>query len=154
MRNFMKANVPTKELILSRIRINKETNCWEWQGARNPKGYGRLTLWYKMWYSHRLAYTIWKGPIPEKRFVCHHCDTPPCCNPDHLFLATHRENFIDAANKGRVGKLLSPKQVREIKLTLRDRKELNLLSVALKCNIPKHTVTAISANQIYKDIKI
>jgi hypothetical protein len=33
--------------------------------------------------------------------ICHHCDNPPCCRPDHLFLGTGSDNDKDAFNKGR-----------------------------------------------------
>jgi len=51
--------------------------------------------------THRFAWELANGPIPEGMFVCHKCDNPPCCNVDHLFLGTPKENTTDMVNKGR-----------------------------------------------------
>lgn len=39
--------------------------------------------------------------LPQSMTVCHRCDVTLCCNPDHMFLGTHRENMRDMAAKGR-----------------------------------------------------
>jgi len=64
--------------------------CWEWTGARDQNGYGNLRiagLWYK---AHRYAYELTHGPVPDGMKVCHRCNNPPCCRPDHLWLGTDR----------------------------------------------------------------
>lgn len=82
-------------------RVNKTASCWEWQGARNKTGYGTVCFNYKTWRTHRYAWHITYGSIPVNLCVLHHCDNPPCVNPDHLWLGTHADNVRDRENKGR-----------------------------------------------------
>lgn len=78
--------------------------CWLWTGCLSKAGYGRIgaggvkggTV-----YAHRVMWEIHRGPIPKRLFVCHHCDTPACVNPAHLFLGTHRDNMVDMYKKDR-----------------------------------------------------
>jgi hypothetical protein len=84
-----------------RLRVTSN-GCWEWQGVRSPLGYGRYypAMGVKL-QSHRHAYELAHGAIPEGMHVLHRCDNPPCCNPDHLFLGTHADNMKDRQAKGR-----------------------------------------------------
>jgi len=50
---------------------------------------------------HRFLYELRHGPVPDGMFVCHACDTPSCCRPDHLFAALPHANSEDMAAKGR-----------------------------------------------------
>ncbi len=75
--------------------------CWLWQGTLLTQGYGCFKIAGKMYKAHRVAYTLAKGTIPPGMFVCHHCDTPRCVRPDHLFLGTIKDNVHDAIKKGR-----------------------------------------------------
>lgn len=52
-------------------------------------------------YAHRISYLINKGNIKKGLLICHHCDNPPCVNPDHLFQDTCKGNNNDARAKGR-----------------------------------------------------
>jgi len=49
--------------------------------------------------AHRIAFLLTHGTLPEA--VCHACDTPGCCKPEHLWGGTRTDNNIDCINKGR-----------------------------------------------------
>lgn len=89
-----------KARIESRVTVD-ENGCWIWPGWRNHKGYSEIGYRGENWRGHRLAYMLWKGPIPDGLFVCHTCDVRTCINPLHLFLGTVDTNNKDCAAKGR-----------------------------------------------------
>lgn len=91
----------TPEKFWERLDTTGSTGCWEWPGTRINDGYGQVQMRGKRWYAHRLAYTLTFGQIPDGLMVCHHCDNPPCCRPDHLFLGTCLDNKADQRAKGR-----------------------------------------------------
>lgn len=84
------------------LNVRREASgCWVWLRARNKQGYGLVRFNKVTIGAHRLAYQLTCGDIPAGLFVCHRCDNPPCCNPDHLFLGTTTDNQRDCVNKGR-----------------------------------------------------
>lgn len=77
-----------------------DQDCWEWTAFRDRDGYGH----FDKSAAHRLAWEFYNGPIPNGLLICHTCDNPPCCNPEHLVLGTNVENMLDMKNKGRAAK--------------------------------------------------
>ncbi len=80
------------------------TGCWLWSGTVLTNGYAQFWASGKGLYAHRFAYERHIGEIPAGLFVCHHCDTPLCVNPSHLFVGTHTENMRDSVAKGRAAR--------------------------------------------------
>jgi hypothetical protein len=71
-------------------------------GHRNPKGYGTIRgPGETTWLTHRLAWTLAHGAIPEGLIVMHACDNPPCVDLTHLRLGTVQDNTDDMKAKGR-----------------------------------------------------
>lgn len=78
--------------------------CWVWRGTTLRGGHGQIRWRGRNTLTHRLVWTLLRGPIPEGAICCHHCDNPPCVNPDHLFLGTNAGNAGDMVRKGRSAK--------------------------------------------------
>lgn len=94
----------TPEILWSRIDRSPHPNgCWLYDGYRTAKGYGVIKWGGKHWTVHRLIYCLSNGidALPRDLFVCHKCDNPPCCNPDHMFVGTQLDNLRDMQAKGR-----------------------------------------------------
>jgi hypothetical protein len=88
--------------LMSRIKIDN-SGCWLWvkrNGEIAPR-YGQFVNNGKHYRSHVVAYEIFVGSIDKGQFVCHSCDNPPCCNPNHLFLGSPQDNSDDMVQKGR-----------------------------------------------------
>lgn len=101
----------TLEKLLERI-VKTESGCWEWIKGVNSKGYGVTCYNGKQCKSHRLIYTLIKGEIPDGLYCCHTCDNRLCCNPEHIFLGTSKDNMLDASNKGRLKGLVKKEKTK------------------------------------------
>jgi hypothetical protein len=89
--------------VLSGMGEKLETGCIEWLRARHHQTkYGQVKVGRQMRHVPRVVYELFVGPIPDGLLVCHKCDNPPCCNPDHLFLGTQLDNAQDRDRKGRL----------------------------------------------------
>ena len=87
-------------------KINKDfSGCWLWTASTmGNNNYGAIKVGGKYGLTleaHRISWFLYNGNIPLNKCVLHHCDTPKCVNPDHLWLGTHQENMTDMVIKGR-----------------------------------------------------
>jgi hypothetical protein len=77
-----------------------EAGCWQWLGSLDRKGYGRTIIGSRTDGSrttvkvHRVAWELFRGPIPAGMQIDHRCRNRRCFNPDHLRVATPRENNL------------------------------------------------------------
>lgn len=79
-----------------------QSGCFEFYGHRNEDGYGRIRGdEKKLVFVHREIWRRFRGEIPEKMCICHHCDNPCCVNLNHMFMGTHQENMADRKRKKR-----------------------------------------------------
>lgn len=101
--------------------------CWIWTGGTSPDGYGKFGHYSggaKVTVrSHRFAFEE-HGSTLGSLFACHHCDTPLCCNPKHMFAGTLQENNADRTAKGRTASGAHANKWKRSKLTPDSVREL------------------------------
>lgn len=76
-----------------------KTGCMVFGGGLDSNGYGVVSRNRKFRKAHIVSAELNFGPVPSGLEVCHHCDTPPCVNPYHLFIGTHSDNMLDMLMK-------------------------------------------------------
>lgn len=124
-------------------------------GSPQVNGYVQTYTRGRRFLAHRLVWEECFGPIPPGQCVCHHCDNPPCVNPEHLFLGTQADNLKDMDKKGRRARLsgeeasrrkLSNEQVEAIR-----RAPGTTRSIAAQFGISNGQVSKIRNRKQWKD---
>lgn len=144
-----------------------DNECWE-ASRRTSAGYGRIWVYPKEQLAHRISWILTNGEIPKGMEVCHKCDNPPCCNPNHLFLGTHLDNMRDSKNKGRNShgpilhgtkhplSKLTDEDIAEIRKcyvpTPRKKSDNNLPALAKRYGVAKSLIHRIVTNQSWTHV--
>lgn len=93
-RDVSKSEILTKALTFSRyVNPDDGIQCWDWNGGKSrgkcvmrcPVSKNRVLS------ARRVAWEVFKGPIPDWLFVLPRCLNRDCVNPSHLFLADNVE---------------------------------------------------------------
>lgn len=153
------------DVFWSKVNIkNRPTDCWEWLGAKKPKGYGNIRINNNYLLAHRVAFELANGLIPPGYIVCHICDNPSCCNPSHLMLGTTKSNAVDMLMKNRQKKFspstsgekninskLSNSDVIAIRNKYRNR-ELNQYQLAEIYGVSQSAIGSIVRNETWRHL--
>lgn len=73
-------------------KVEKTDTCWNWTAARESGGYGVFRILGVLLQAHRWSYQQSNGEIPSGLAIDHTCYNRACVNPDHLRLATNKQN--------------------------------------------------------------
>lgn len=136
----------------SKVKKGNPDECWNWTACKNDQGYGKFGYKGKTYKAHRIVFFLFNGKFPNN-FCCHSCDNPSCCNPNHLFDGTRKENQEDMSRKGRSPRgekqgrsKLTEKEVLQIRYWLKigmpgtDIAFLKKVTPATICNIGKRKI--------------
>lgn len=86
----------------AKIMPEPNSGCWLWLGSIDPKGYGQIRdEWGHLRIASHISLQFLGIGVPPDMEVLHKCDNPPCVNPDHLRVGTHKDNMQDSFDKGR-----------------------------------------------------
>lgn len=95
------------ELLANATR--SENGCLLWNGPFNTRGYGIVHSGKRHTTAHRIVLELLIGrTLSRQEYACHHCDNPPCIEPEHLFAGSQSDNMQDCLRKGRFNAEKSP----------------------------------------------
>lgn len=140
--------------------VNKKSDneCWEWNGSLMKRGnYGQLRHNLKTLKAHRISYELHFGKIDKDKLICHSCGNSKCCNPNHLYAGTPKDNYNDSVkhNTAFILKPIYPEDVHCAKIDFKIAEEirnskLNGVELGKKYNITKSMVSRIRRNLAWK----
>jgi hypothetical protein len=146
---------------LSSFLKETESGCLEWTRGRDNDGYGCVWMLGKTKKVHRLMWEFTNGELPKDVCVLHRCDNPACCNPNHLFTGSVKDNSVDMVSKGRSAKgskdansVLTEEQVSEIrKEYVRGSSKHGSGSLAKKYGVHFHTILFIVNGKTWRHVQ-
>lgn len=142
--------IMTQARFWNKVKVIPQSNssqCWEWQGATMPNGYGIASIGNgQTMLAHRYAASLSNNI--QGQVVMHSCDNPKCVRPDHLIVGTQKGNIDDMIIKERKHSKLSIINVKDIR-----SKRLSRVEFAKLYNISEYTVGEIQRKNTWAWVK-
>lgn len=142
------------EKFWKRVDKSSPTGCWVWQGYCQKFGHGWLGSRFGL--AHRFAWSLLRGPLDAKACLLHHCDNPPCVNPEHLYVGDRQDNMRDKVARNRIQKgqdspkaRLTDADVLEIR---RLRYEVGAAELAKRFGVTMNYVYQIQRREAWKHL--
>jgi hypothetical protein len=153
------AREPLWERIWRRVDYGGR-GCWPWTGAKDQDGYGSFQFAGQHCRATREIWRLIHGVYPT--LAGHHCDSPSCRRPSHLYDATPQSNMDDMHRRGRARPVwsgvygersgaakLTEDQVRAIRRRYAAG-DVTQTALAREYGIRQATVSAIVLNRVWK----
>jgi len=161
---ILNLNQKTIDRFWSKVDIKDKDECWNWNAAMRPNGYGQFSVNKYPHKSHRISYILTYGEIPDGKVICHNCANRRCVNPFHLRADTQKENIREARRLGAYQNIkqvkgtecpsskLSEKDVIEIKKLLSTK--ISQWDIARLFNVRQCTISDIKLNKTWKHLNV
>lgn len=139
----------------SHVEKREPGSCWPWTAKLGKNGYGCIFNSP----ASRVAWIVTHGD-PGELNVLHQCDNPACCNPNHLFLGTRKDNSEDMVHKGRQARgeknshhKLSVSEVVEIR-TLYAQGNISYCELGRRYHVAPNTIRYLVLGKTWRDIPV
>ena len=132
--------------------VEDENGCFNCTSHHFDKGgYARMMHNRKHVSVHRFIYMQMFGEIPKGLIIRHKCDNPPCINPEHLLLGTHKDNMQDKMDRGRhkVARKFNKEQVTLIRNRI--KKGDKLKDIASDYKVDPGTISNMKRGVYYRE---
>lgn len=149
----------SKERFWLKVNITDADSCWLWKNKTSFNcGYGTHSFKGKNYYSHHLTWFFTYGRF-SNQWILHRCGNGGCCNPNHLYEGTPKDNAQDRIRHGTVARgekagraKLTEQQAVEIKF-LTMESDVNYSAIGRQYGVGSNAIIAIAKGKTWKHIQ-
>ncbi len=88
------------ERFWAKVEVKSLSECWNWLGMKDPKGYGRFKWYGRTIRTARIAVVLYGRPVDDRLDSHHTCRNHSCVNPRHIEMLTRTQHAAKTLKKG------------------------------------------------------